>query len=342
MAKILVTGGCGYIGSHTVVDLIENNHKVISIDDMSRSQDFVMGKVKEITGVEVKNYPVNLCDFEATKSVFEAHKDIEGVIHFAAFKAVGESVEQPLKYYRNNLNSLINVLELCELYKVPHFIFSSSCTVYGEVKDLPVTEETALTKAESPYGNTKKVGEEIIEDFAKVNETTKFVALRYFNPIGAHPSGEIGEAPFLPPQNLMPIITETAVGKREKMYVFGDDYETRDGSCIRDYIHVSDIANAHTLAIDYLIQNPEAKNFDCYNIGTGNGVTTLEMLKAFENATGQKINYEIADRRAGDLAAIYANNDKIKKDFNWEPKYNLDDMMKTSWEWEKKVKSKAF
>ncbi len=334
MSKILVTGACGYIGSHTLVDLIENNFEVISLDDNSRSSDNVLDAVKDITGVNVKNYQINLCDFEKTKSVFDENPDISGIIHFAAFKTVPESVEKPLLYYRNNLNSLINLLELVQEFDVPNFIFSSSCSVYGDVKDLPVTEKTRLVRTASPYGNTKKVGEEILEDFAKISNG-KIIALRYFNPIGAHPSGLIGESPFSTPQNLMPIITETAIGKRSKMMVFGDDYPTRDGSCIRDYIHVSDIAHAHTLAFKYLEENKKAENYDVLNIGSGNGSTVFELINAFENATGQKLNYEVADRRPGDTIAIYANNDKLKSKLGWTPKYSLDDMMKTAWNWEK-------
>jgi len=334
MSKILVTGACGYIGSHTLVDLIENDFEVVSIDDNSRSSEEVLDSIKEITGVSVKNYQVNLCDFEKTKTVFQEHPDIEGIIHFAAYKTVPESVDKPLLYYRNNLNSLINLLELSEEFQTPYFIFSSSCSVYGDVTDLPVTENTSLVRTASPYGNTKKVGEEIIEDFSK-NAFTKSIALRYFNPIGAHPSGKIGETPFLPPQNLMPIITENAIGKRDKILVFGNDYPTRDGSCIRDYIHVSDIAHAHTLAFKYLKNNTEAKKYDVLNIGSGEGVTVLEMLEAFEKATGQKLNYEIAPRRQGDTVAIYANNDKLVKALGWSAKFNLNDMMETSWNWEK-------
>jgi len=334
MSKILVTGACGYIGSHTLVDLIENDFEVVSIDDNSRSSEEVLDSIKEITGVSVKNYQVNLCDFEKTKTVFQEHPDIEGIIHFAAYKTVPESVDKPLLYYRYNLNSLINLLELSEEFQTPYFIFSSSCSVYGDVTDLPVTENTSLVRTASPYGNTKKVGEEIIEDFSK-NAFTKSIALRYFNPIGAHPSGKIGETPFLPPQNLMPIITENAIGKRDKILVFGNDYPTRDGSCIRDYIHVSDIAHAHTLAFKYLKNNTEAKKYDVLNIGSGEGVTVLEMLEAFEKATGQKLNYEIAPRRQGDTVAIYANNDKLVKALGWSAKFNLNDMMETSWNWEK-------
>jgi len=336
MSKILVTGGSGFIGSHTLIDLIENGYDVISIDNFSRSKSIALDQVKEVTGVTIKNYDCDLCDYKSVKTVFEENRDITGIIHFAAFKTVPESVDHPLRYYRNNLYSLINLLDFTREFKIPNFIFSSSCSVYGNVTDLPVTENTALQRTQSPYGNTKKIGEEMIEDFAKACTDSKFVALRYFNPIGAHPSGKIGETPFIPPQNIMPIITQTASGKREKMLVFGDDYDTRDGSCIRDYIHVSDIAHAHTLGLDYLSNNPDAKNYEVYNIGTGNGVTTLEVLKSFEKATGLKLNYEIAPRRSGDVIAVYANNDKIKNAFGWEPKYNLEDMMKTAWAWEQK------
>ncbi len=335
MSKILVTGGCGYIGSHTLVDLIENGYEVISVDNNSRSSEAILNGVKDISGKEVKNYAVDLCDFDKTKAIFDENPDIKGIVHFAAYKTVPESVEHPLRYYRNNLYSLINLLDLTRDYKVPNFIFSSSCSVYGNVEDLPVTEETTLVRPQSPYGNTKKIGEEIIEDFSKVCDS-KFIALRYFNPIGAHPSAQIGETPFLPPQNLMPIITETAIGKREKMYVFGTDYPTRDGSCVRDYIHVVDIAHAHTLALDHLQKNLHSDNYDVYNIGTGNGVSVLEILQSFEKATGKKLNYELKERRPGDAIAVFANKNKISEKIGWEPQYSLEDMMRTSWAWEEK------
>lgn len=335
MSKILVTGGCGYIGSHTLVDLIENGYQVISVDNNARSSIDVLKNVAELTGQTVKNYQTDLCDFEQTKVIFEENPDISGIIHFAAYKTVPESVEHPLRYYRNNLYSLINLLDLSRTYNVPQFIFSSSCSVYGDVTDLPVTEQTQLVRTESPYGNTKKIGEEMIEDFAKVSDS-KFVALRYFNPIGAHPSGLIGETPYLPPQNLMPIITETAIGKREKMSVFGGDYDTVDGSCVRDYIHVMDIAHAHTLALDYLQKTTDAPNYDVFNIGTGQGVSVLQLLTAFEKATGQKLNYEVVDRRPGDVVSIFANNDKLVEKIKWSPKYSIEDMMRTAWNWEQK------
>ncbi len=335
MPKILVTGGCGYIGSHTLVDLIDNGYEVVSVDDNSRSSTDVLQHIESITGKSVHNYAVNLCNFEQTQQIFQDHLDLEGIIHFAAYKTVPESVDQPLLYYRNNMNSLFNLLELTEKYKVKNFIFSSSCSVYGEVSELPVTEKTRLTRTKSPYGNTKKVGEEVIEDFSQISQS-KFIALRYFNPIGAHPSAKMGETPFLPPQNLMPILTEVASGKREKIMVFGDDYDTRDGSCIRDYIHIMDIAHAHTLALKYLFENPDTQAYDVLNIGSGEGVTVLEMLDAFEKATGQKLNYELAPRRAGDVAAIYANNDKIKDKIGWSPQYSLEDMMRSAWAWEKR------
>jgi len=333
MTKILVTGGCGYIGSHTIVDLLDNGYEVISVDDNSRSSDTILDSIKEITGKSVLNYKVNLCNVEETKKIFKENPDIQGIIHFAAYKTVPESVNQPLLYYRNNMYSLFNLLELSQQYKINNFIFSSSCSVYGEVTDLPVTEQTHLTRTKSPYGNTKKVGEEVIEEFSQVSDV-KFIALRYFNPIGAHPSAKIGETPYLPPQNLMPILTETASGKREKIMVFGTDYDTRDGSCIRDYIHIMDIAHAHTLALNYLFKNPDTQKYDVLNIGSGEGVTVLELIHAFEKATGQKINYELAPRRSGDVAAIYANNDKIKEKLGWTPQHSLEDMMQTAWAWE--------
>lgn len=338
MAKILVTGGCGYIGSHTLVDLIENGYEVISVDDNSRSSAAILKGVEKITGKPVKNYKVDLCNFDDTFAIFEENRDIKGIIHFAAFKAVGESVEKPLMYFENNLTSLINLLKCVQEFKTPWFVFSSSCTVYGEPDTPIVTEESPLKPAASPYGATKQMGEQILTEFQKAHPT-KVILLRYFNPVGAHPSALIGELPIGKPQNLVPAITQTAIGKLPKMIVFGDDYPTRDGSCVRDFIHVSDIAHAHTLAIKYLQEDSNTSDLEIFNLGTGNGVTVLEAIKSFEKVSGVKLNYEIGPRRPGDIIAIYANNDKAKKMLGWIPKYSLDEMMATAWKWEQRLKN---
>ena len=337
MQKILFTGGCGYIGSHTVVDLIENGYEVISIDDNSRSTEYLIDGIEHITGKKLKNYKVDLKNFDETLAVFQENEDITGVIHFAAYKSVGESVSKPLDYYENNLYSLINLLKCVKEFKVPHFVFSSSCTVYGNPDEIPVTEQSFIKKAESPYGATKQMGEEIITDFARVEQSTA-VLLRYFNPVGAHPSISIGELPLGRPQNLVPAITQTAIGKLPQMQVFGSDYDTRDGSCIRDFIHVCDIAHAHTLAIQYLITQRNKTNCDIFNLGSGNGVTVLEAIHAFEKVSGVQLNYRIGPRRAGDVIAIYANNQFAKDALQWEIKYDLDEMIRTAWKWELKIK----
>ncbi len=340
MRKILVTGGCGFIGSHTIVDLLENGYEVISIDDNSRSSAFSVNGIEKITGKKVKNYKVDLKNFDETQAVFQENTDIAGVIHFAAYKAVGESVAAPLLYFENNLFSLINLLKCVEEFSIPHFVFSSSCTVYGNPDSIPVTEAFPIKKAESPYGATKQMGEEMLTDFTK-NGACDAILLRYFNPVGAHPSVMIGELPIGKPQNLVPAITQTAIGKLPKMKVFGNDYDTRDGSCIRDYIHVCDIAHAHTLAIQYLENAKNEGPCDIFNLGTGLGVTVLEAIQTFEEVSGVKLNYEIAPRRPGDVIAIYANNDKAVNKLGWNIKYGIKDMMKTAWDWELKLKAEA-
>jgi UDP-glucose 4-epimerase len=334
--KVLVTGGCGYIGSHTIVDLVNNGFEVVSVDNNINSFASVMDDIEKIIGKKIKNYNLDLCDLEATKKIFEDHPDISGVIHFAALKSVGESVTQPLRYFRNNLNSLLNMLECCEQYNVKGFIFSSSCSVYGNAKELPVTEDTPFEEAESPYARTKQIGEKMVKDFVANNPNVNAVMLRYFNPGGAHESTLIGERPKAIALNLVPVITETAIGKRESMVVFGDDYNTRDGSCIRDYIHVMDIANAHTKAIEFLFANKNATNYEVFNLGIGEGVTVIEAIQAFEKISGKKLNYRIAPRREGDVVAIYANNDKALNLLGWNPVRNIEDIMKSAWEWEEK------
>jgi UDP-glucose 4-epimerase len=337
MQKILVTGGCGFIGSHTVVDLIENGFDVISIDDNSRSTTYLIDGIEKITGKKLKNYKVDLKNFDETLAVFQENEDITGVIHFAAYKAVGESVEKPLDYFENNLFSLINLLKCVKEFSIPNFVFSSSCTVYGNPDSIPVTEQSPIKKAESPYGATKQMGEDIIQEFARAHNN-KSILLRYFNPVGAHPSILLGELPLGKPQNLVPAITQTAIGKIPQMSVWGNDYDTRDGSCVRDFIHVCDIAHAHTLALQYLMQNRNETSCDVFNLGTGNGVTVLEAIKAFEKVSGRKLNYTIAPRRPGDVIAIYANNNHAVKSLNWHIKYDLEDMMRSAWEWELKIK----
>lgn len=341
MKKILVTGGAGYIGSHTIVDLIENGFEVISVDNNSRSNPDIFKGVEAITGKPVKNYPVNLCIFDDTHAIFQENPDIAGIIHFAAYKAVGESVENPLLYFENNLTSLINILKCVEEFSVPHFVFSSSCTVYGNPDQIPVTESTPQKEAESPYGSTKQIGEAIVQQTMNSLSSHNAILLRYFNPVGAHPTILIGEIPIGRPANLVPAITQTAIGKLPQMQVWGDDYNTKDGSCVRDYIHVSDIAHAHTLALNYLLEGKNETICDVFNLGSGNGYTVLEVIKTFEEVSGQKLNYAIGPRRGGDVIAIYANNDKAVNELNWQLKYDLKDMMRTAWEWEKKLNPDA-
>jgi UDP-glucose 4-epimerase len=332
--KILVTGGTGYIGSHTVVDLLQHGFDVISADNNSRSNAGMLEGIEKITGKKVKNYKVDLCNYDETRAIFEDNNNITGVIHFAAYKAVGESVENPLLYFHNNMGSLINILKCIEEFATPAFVFSSSCTVYGNPDNIPVVETTPRKQAESPYGLTKQMGEQMIEAYAKSNPASKSVLLRYFNPAGAHPTAFIGELPIDKPQNLTPVITQTAIGKIPELTVFGTDYPTRDGSCIRDLIHVCDLAHAHTLAIQFLMDNKNSTNCEVFNIGSGDGITVLESIKAFEESTGVKLAYQLGERRPGDVIAIYANNDKAKNELGWVPKFGLKDIMSSAWKWE--------
>lgn len=331
--KVLVTGGTGYIGSHTIVDLIESGFEVISVDNGMNSDISVLKAIQELTDVEVINYKFDLCDFDASEQIFKDHPDITGIIHFAALKAVGESVEKPLLYYKNNLESLINILSLAIKYSVKGFIFSSSCTVYGDAPQSPVDENTPWQEAASPYGRTKQMGEDIIRDTLKTTQL-KGILLRYFNPAGAHPSGKMGESPINPPQNLVPVITETAIGRRRQMTVFGTDYPTRDGSCIRDYIHIMDLARAHTLAMQYIFANKQLSDCEVFNVGIGNGLTVLEIIKAFKKVTGEQLNYTLGDRRPGDVVAIFSDYTKAKTLLGWMPRYTVDDIMSTAWNWE--------
>lgn len=333
MKTILVTGGCGYIGSHTIVDLIQNGFNVVSVDNLSRSTGDLLKGVEKITGVSVTNYKVDLCDLNALRQVFKENR-IDGIIHFAAFKSVDESVREPLLYFHNNLISLINVLECTREFQIPHFVFSSSCSVYGDVEKMPVTEDTILTEPKSPYGRTKKIGEEMIRDFSKAS-TSQFILLRYFNPVGAHPTALIGETPIGKPSNLVPAITQFAAGKLPELKVYGYQYDTRDGSCIRDFIHVCDIASAHTIALKVLLSNPVRKeNYAIYNLGTGNGITVLEAIRAFEKISGIKLDYKLAPPREGDVITIYSNNSKAKTELGWIPGLGIDEMMRTAWKWE--------
>lgn len=332
---ILITGGAGYIGSHTIIELLETTKfDVISVDNFSNSSAKTFDRIKKITGKKVKNYELDLCNKKDTEKLFSKEKNIRGVIHFAAYKSVSESVSDPYKYYHNNITSLLNVLECCLKFNINDFIFSSSCSVYGNIAQLPVKETSPLGKAESPYAFTKQVGEEIIKDYSGANKRIQTIALRYFNPVGAHISGLIGESPINKPNNLVPIITNTAIGKIKQMTIFGKDYPTRDGTCVRDYIHVTDIASAHIKALKQLIENKNKSNFSIFNLGTGNGVSVLEAIKAFEKVSKQKLNYRIGPKRPGDVGAIYSDNSFTEKNLAWKPKFNLDKMMESAWKWE--------
>ncbi len=337
--KILVTGGAGYIGSHTIIELLGAGYEVVSIDDFSHSTKETFSRIKKITGVSVKNYDVDLCDEKKVEAVFRKEKYFDGIIHFAALKSVGESVNEPLKYFANNLGSLMVILACMKKCHIPTLVFSSSCSVYGMVKKMPVSESTPFGVAESPYARTKQIGEMVLEDIAKGNDTMKIVALRYFNPVGAHESGLIGELPSGKPDNLVPIITETAIGKRPSMTVFGGNYKTRDGSAVRDYVHVSDIARAHVLALKHLEKKTTPK-YDVINLGTGKGSTVLEMITAFEKATGQKLNYTIGPKRPGDIEAVYSDTKKAKKVLGWKPELGLKEMMESAWKWQENLGKK--
>lgn len=337
MSKVLITGGCGYIGSHTIVSLLEHSYQVISADSLINSKRESLDGVEAITGIKVPNYEIDLCDRDAVMNLFNEHPDIDSVIHFAALKSVGESVEKPLLYFRNNINSLINVLDAMHRHRARNFIFSSSCTVYGQADKLPVTEESEIREAESPYGRTKQIGEQILRDIS-TSWNFNVISLRYFNPAGAHHSGWIGEAPKVEALNLVPVITETAIGKRKECIVFGDDYDTRDGSCVRDYIHVTDLADAHRKALDYLLSARQDKPYEVFNLGIGEGISVLEAIRAFEKVSGEKLNYRIGPRRAGDVVSIYSNFDKARKKLGWEPQYGIEDIMDTAWKWERNKK----
>ena len=332
--KILVTGGSGYIGSHTVVELQQQGFEVVIIDNLSNSQASVLDAIEKITGIRPHFEQFDLIDREKTNDFFSRHADLQGVIHFAAFKAVGESVEKPLVYYRNNLVSLINILEAMAANNVKNLVFSSSCTVYGQPDELPVSEQAPIKKAESPYGNTKQISEEIIQDTLK-STPLHAIALRYFNPIGAHETAFIGELPLGVPNNLVPFITQTAIGIRQQLSVFGDDYNTPDGTAVRDYIHVVDLAQAHVIAIKRMIENQMKANFEVFNLGTGNGYSVLEVIQSFEKVSGQALNYKIVGRRAGDVEKVWADPTHSNNVLGWKAKKSLDEMNQSAWKWEK-------
>lgn len=336
--QVLITGGTGYIGSHTVVEFIEAGYDVVIIDNLSNSKIDALEGIKKITGIKPEFAEFDLTDKSKSDDFFKIHPNIEAIVHFAAYKAVGESVDKPLMYYQNNLGSLMNLLELMKKYNTKSFVFSSSCTVYGEPEELPVKESSPVKPATSPYGNTKQISEEIIRDYMKVNPDLKSIALRYFNPVGAHASATIGELPIGVPNNLVPFITQTAIGIRKKLSVFGDDYDTPDGTCIRDYIHVVDLAKAHVVATKRLLQNQNKSNFEMFNLGTGTGNSVFEVIKSFEKVSNQKLNYKVVGRRAGDVVKVYSDTKFANEELGWKTEKNLDDMMLSAWKWEKNLK----
>lgn len=337
--KILVTGGLGFIGSHTVVELQNEGFEAVIVDNLSNSSEKVLDGIFAITGKRPIFEKFDLRDKQKVQNFFEKHKDVAGVIHFAASKAVNESVEEPLLYYENNLGVLTYILQELVKKDKSNFIFSSSCTVYGQADEMPITESAPVKPAESPYGNTKQVGEEVIKDTCKVNAQLAAIALRYFNPIGAHPSAEIGELPIGVPQNLVPYITQTGAGLREQLSVFGDDYPTTDGTCIRDYIHVVDLAKAHVAAMKRLVEGKNDSNYEVFNLGTGKGSSVLEVIKSFEKVSGAKLNYKIAPRREGDVIQAYADTKKANDILGWKAQSTLDEAMASAWTWEKKIRN---
>lgn len=338
--KILVTGGTGYIGSHTVVELQKQGYEVIVVDNLSNSYENVLDNIAEITGTRPEFEKFDLSETQKTNQFFDRHRDIKGIIHFAAFKAVGESVERPLMYYHNNLVSLINLLSNMVRYKIANIVFSSSCTVYGQPDELPVSENAPVKSAWSPYGNTKQIAEEIIYDTLQGCRDLKGIALRYFNPIGAHDSAKIGELPLGVPNNLVPFITQTAIGIRQQLKVFGDDYNTHDGTAIRDYIHVVDLAKAHVTAVDRMLNDKNKKAFEVFNLGTGNGYSVMDVIKSFERVSGEKLNYKVVDRRPGDVEKVWADTTFANHELGWKAERGLDDMMRTAWQWQKALEKK--
>lgn len=340
LKKILVTGGAGYIGSHTVVELARAGYQPVILDNFSNSEKFILARINKIVGRKIPSYVADCAQASDVAKVFKKEGRFHGIIHFAALKAVEESVAEPLRYYRNNLGSMLVMLESLERYHVPHFVFSSSCTVYGKPDKLPVREDAPLKKSESPYGETKRVGERMLETFVRENIPVKAVSLRYFNPIGAHPSALIGELPLGTPRNLVPFVTQTAAGIRKKLKVFGDNYSTPDGTCIRDYIHVVDLAGAHVRALSYLEKKRGRTFYDVFNVGTGRGNSVLEIISTFEKVTGVQVPYEIAPRRSGDIDKIYASAGKVKKELGWSAKLSLEDCLRSSWAWQQSLSKK--
>lgn len=338
MKQILVTGGTGYIGSHTAVELQNAGYEVVIVDNLSNSSMEVLDGIEKITGIRPAFEQFDLIEKDKVNHFFTKYPNIEAIIHFAASKAVGESVEKPLLYYRNNLVSLINLLEAMDQFNVSGVVFSSSCTVYGQPESLPVTEQAPILKANSPYGNTKQICEEIIQDTLVANPKLKAIALRYFNPVGAHPTALIGELPLGVPQNLVPFITQTAAGVRQQLSVFGSDYNTPDGTAIRDYIHVVDLAKAHVVAVSRLVEEKSKKQFEVFNLGTGNGLTVLDVVNSFEKVSGQKLNYKIVDRRPGDVEKVYADTTFANEELGWKAESSLDDILASAWKWEKKIR----
>ena len=339
--RILVTGGTGYIGSHTVVELQNSGYEVIIIDNLSNSSADVVDNIEKVSGIRPVFEKLDCLDFAGLDAVFTKYKGIKAIIHFAASKAVGESVQKPLLYYRNNLVSLINLLELMPKHGVEGIVFSSSCTVYGQPDELPVTEKAPIKKAESPYGNTKQINEEIIRDTVASGAPINAIMLRYFNPIGAHPTALLGELPNGVPQNLIPYLTQTAIGLREKLSVFGDDYDTPDGSCIRDFINVVDLAKAHVIAIRRILEKTQKEKVEVFNIGTGRGVSVLELINGFEKATGVKLNYQIVGRRAGDIEKVWANPDFANQELGWKAVETLEDTLRSAWKWQLKLRERG-
>lgn len=338
MSKILVTGGTGYIGSHTVVELIQEGFEVVIVDNLSNSNVDVLNGIEKITGVRPAFENIDCVDYVSMDRMFDKYPGIDAIIHFAASKAVGESVEKPLSYYLNNLTSLINILQLMPIHKVKHLVFSSSCTVYGQPDILPVTESAPIKPALSPYGNTKQIGEEIIRDTIYANpEKYSSIILRYFNPIGAHPTSEIGELPNGVPNNLLPFVTQTAIGIRKQLQVFGDDYNTPDGSCIRDYIHVVDLAKAHVVAVKRLIESKTLQNVEIFNLGTGQGLSVLEILNTFEQVTGVKVPYKIVGRREGDIEKVWADPTHANEVLGWTATETVEETLRSAWAWEQNL-----
>lgn len=338
--KILVTGGTGYIGSHTVVELQAQGHEVIIVDNLSNSEREVVEQIALISGIKPVFEEMDLCDQAKTDDLFARHSDIDGIIHFAAFKAVGESVANPMIYYRNNLQSLMNIIDGMRKHQISNLVFSSSCTVYGQPEVLPVKEDSPVQAAFSPYGNTKQISEEILKDSVKAYAGINVIALRYFNPIGAHPSALIGELPLGVPNNLIPFITQTAIGLRQQLSVFGSDYNTPDGTAIRDYIHVVDLAKAHVIAVDRMANGKGKSNFEVFNLGTGNGFSVLEVINSFEKVSGQKLNYKLVERRPGDVEQVWADTTFANNELGWKAALTLDEMTLSAWNWELRLKEK--